>query len=52
MRRTIVIHSNFPGWFYRNLEYVCVSVCVCVSQSVSKTHSPQTMIEQFKYRLK
>ena len=24
---------------------VCVCVCVCVSPSVSKTHSPQTMLE-------
>ena len=33
-------------------ECVCVCVCVCVSQSVSKTHSPQTMIEQLKDRLR
>ncbi len=27
---------------------VCVCVCVCVSQSVSKTHSPQTLLMQLK----
>ena len=38
--------------FSAQIESVCVCVCVCVSQSVSKTHSPQTMIEQLKDRLR